>query len=256
MKSLLLLSSTVLTLIFAESAMAKKMSATDILNKVEKNLKSADEIATVSMEIKEKNGKSKTRKLIIKKKNVGEKQQVLVRLEKPSDIKGVGLLSVIEGSSEDQWLYLPTEKKSRRIISSKKKDSFLGSEFTYEDFSPSTYDRFKNKLIKVVKVKGREAYLIESKAKETGAPYKKILTWVGTKDYRILQSQYFDHKGKKLKVMTFNDYKKYGKKSWRAQKIEVRNVQNKRGTTLMLSELKLDTGLSDSEFSKRALENY
>ena len=256
MKSLLLTLSLFTLVAAVESEAAKKMSATQILNKMESNLRSADEVATVSMEIKEKNGKSKTRKLVIKKKNAGEKQQVLVRLEKPSDIKGVGLLSVIEGSSEDQWLYLPTKKKSRRIISSKKKDSFLGSEFTYEDFSPSTYDQFKNKVVKTVSVKGKKAYIIESNAKEKNAPYKRILTWVSVKDYRILQSQYFDNAGKKLKVMTFNSYKKFGKKAWRAQKIEVRNVQNKRGTTLMLSELKLDTGLNDTEFSKRALENY
>lgn len=256
MKIFFLFVSIVTLLATSKSEAAKKMSADQILNKVELNLRSADEVATVNMEIKEKNGKSKERKLVIKKRNSGKKQQVLVRLEKPSDIKGVGLLSVIEGSSEDQWLYLPTKKKSRRIISSKKKDSFLGSEFTYEDFSPSTYDRFKNKIVKTVDIKGKKAYLIESKAKTSEAPYKKILTWVGVKDYRIFQSQYFDSSGKKLKVMTFNSYKKFGKKSWRAQKIEVRNVQNSRGTTLMLSELKLDTGLNDAEFSKRALENY
>jgi outer membrane lipoprotein-sorting protein len=232
------------------------MSADQILKKVERSLRSKDETAKVSMEIVEKNGKSKKRNLVIKKKNKNKKQQVLVRLEKPTDIRGVGLLSVIDGSSEDQWLYLPSSKRSRRIISSKKKDSFLGSEFSYEDFSPTTYSKFKNKIVKTDKIKGQKAYIIESKSNKGVGPYSRILTWVNAKDYKILQTQYFDQKGRKLKVMIFKDYKKFGNKSWRAQLIRVKNVQNKRSTKLLLSELKLNTGLSDNEFSKRALESY
>ena len=60
MKSLLLTLSLFTLVAAVESEAAKKMSATQILNKMESNLRSADEVATVSMEIKEKNGKSKT----------------------------------------------------------------------------------------------------------------------------------------------------------------------------------------------------
>ena len=249
---LILMTFFVITPVFA----AKTMTADQVLNHVEKSLNSKYEVATVEMTITEKNGKSKSRHLVIKKKNAGEKQQVLVRLEKPTDIRGVGLLSVIEKDDEDQWLYLPSTKKSRRIVSSKKKDSFLGSEFSYEDFSPTTYKKFKNKIVKMDSIKGVQAYLIESVAQKGDAPYSKILTWVSVEGYRILQSQYFDNKGKKLKVMTFQGYKKYAGDSWRAQKVAVRNLQNKRQTTLLLSELKLNTGIKDNEFSKRALESY
>src|SRR5690606_14863981 len=131
----------------------------------------------------------------------------------------------------------------RRIISSSKKDSFLGSEFSYEDFSPTTYNKFTNKIVKMDKVKGQPAYLIESKTAKSSGPYSKILTWVSEDDFKVLQSQYYDEKGKKLKVMTFKNYKKYGDSSWRAQTIDVKNVQNSRSTQLMLSELKLNTGL-------------
>lgn len=252
-----LIFATITSMFFSfQSYSAGPLSADQILQKVEKAMRTKDEVAKVKMEIREKNGKSKSRELVIKKKNEGKKQQILIRLEKPTDIRGVGLLCVIEGSSKDQWLYLPSSKKSRRIISSKRKDSFLGSEFSYEDFSLTTYNKFSNKIVKMDKIKGKKTYLIESKAPKGVGPYSKILTWVSDKDFKIMQSQYFDTQGKKLKIMTFKGYKKIGKKSWRAQEINVRNVQNKRGTTLLLSELKLNQGLNDSEFSKRALESY
>ena len=56
--------------------------------------------------------------------------------------------------------------------------------------------------------------------------------------------------------MDFKNYKKFGKNTWRAKKVLVKNVQNKRGTTLNLSDLKLNSGLKDSEFTKRALERF
>jgi hypothetical protein len=64
--------------------------------------------------------------------------------------------------------------------------------------------------------------------------------------------EYFDKTGKPLKVSTFSDYKQFGN-VWRAQKISVSNLQNKRGTTLQLSDLKLNKGLDDSEFTESAL---
>jgi len=249
--------SLVITATFSLTVNAKeKLTASQIMKKVEESLRSKDELAHVDMKIIEKNGKSKTRKLIIKKKNRGKKEQILVRLEKPSDLRGIGLLSIINGMSEDQWLYTPSNKKVRRIISSNKKDSFLGSEFSYEDFSPTTYSHFHNKVVKVIHRNGKDLYVIESTALERVATYSKIITLVTKLDYRILQSKYFDHKGKKLKVMTFKGYKKFGKNTWRAQSIDVKNIQNKRGTKLMLSKLQLNTGMKDSEFSKSALQRY
>ena len=235
---------------------AEELTASQIMDKVEKSLRSKDEVAHIDMVIIEKSGQKLNRKMVVKKKSSGNKKYIMARMEAPGDVRGVGLLIVVEGVDYNQWLYLPSAKKSRRIISSKKKDSFLGSEISYEDISPTTYKHFSNKLVKTTEVKGKQAYVIESKSLGREAAYSKIITWVTKKDFRVLQSKYFDQKGKKLKIMKFKDYKKFGKRTWRAQNIDVKNYQNKRGTSLALSKLEMNTGLKVSEFSKAALERF
>lgn len=229
--------------------------AEDVLKKLETGLNSKDETALVDMTIIESNGQSKERRLEIKKRNAG-KQEVMVRLHKPADVKGIGLLSIVDKSSENQWLYLPSQKKSRRIASTSKKEKFLDSEFSYEDFSASTYKNFKNSLKKEESIEGKPVKVVESVANSGDSPYQKIVTWVDSSTYKPLKTEYYDHEGKLLKIMDFSDYKQFGKGVWRAQVVKVENVQNKRKTILKLSDLKINSGLKEKEFSKQSLESF
>ena len=54
----------------------------------------------------------------------------------PAEIKGVAALThESPGSSDDNWLYLPANKRVRRISGANNTASFQGTEFTYEDLS-------------------------------------------------------------------------------------------------------------------------
>lgn len=228
--------------------------ANKILKTVEKGLYSKDERVLIKMKVVESNGASKDRELEIKRKS-GSKQQVLVRLKSPSDVSGVALLSVWQGGSEDQWLYMPSQKKARRIVSGNKSQKFLDTEFNLEDFSANTYSHFENKIVKEERAPSAAVAVIESKAKgTTESSYSKILTWVDLATYQVQKSEYFDKDGQHIKTMVFRDYKKFGA-AWRAQTIEVRNMQTHRSTVLQVAGLKLNSGLNDREFTQTALES-
>lgn len=244
--------------LFTSPAAAAKSSSADILiNKLEANLKSQDEYANIEMTIVDSNGQSKTRELDLKKRSPeSDKQEVLLRIKRPADLKGVGLLSVLDNEFEQQWLYLPSQKKSRRIASTNKKEKFLDSEFSYEDFSASTYKSFTNKVILETILNGKRVKVVESITGYSASPYKKIITWIDATDYIPVKTEYYDPEGQLLKVMEFSDYKKFGGGAWRAQTVKVQNVQNNRKTLLKLSELKINTGIDQKEFSKQALESF
>jgi predicted RND superfamily exporter protein/outer membrane lipoprotein-sorting protein len=232
------------------------MDANGILKNVERGLNSKDERALLKMKVVESNGSSKEREVEIKRKS-GGKHQVLVRLKSPSDVSGVALLSVSQGGSEDQWLYMPSQKKARRVVSGNKSQKFLDTEFSLEDFSAGTYARFENKVIKEERAPSSATptiAVIESKSKTPESSYSRILTWVDLASYQVQKSEYYDKEGKLLKTMVFRDYKKYGT-AWRAQTIEVRNMQTQRSTVLKVAGMKLNSGLTDREFTQGALEN-
>ncbi len=225
--------------------------AMDILNKVAKTGTNTNEQAEIKMKIQEPDGTVRERSLLIKKKD----QKAMVKLLSPSDLKGVGLLTVSKkANDEDQWLYLPAEKRSRRITGSNKKGRFLDSELSFEDLSLSTYKNFTNTVIDTKKQGEKTIAVIESKAKkQEESTYSKIKTWVDTTNYRLLKAEYYDEDGELLKIMTFNNYKKY-QSAWRAQNFTVKNVKKNRGTTLEIKNVSIKK-LPDNEFTVSALED-
>lgn len=241
-----------MTLLLPATAAQAAQDATAILKNVEKGLLAKDERAVIKMKVVESNGSSKEREVEIKRK-AGGKNQVLVRLRAPSDVSGVALLSVAQGSTEDQWLYMPSQKKARRVVSGNKSQRFLDTEFNYEDFSASTYARFENKVVSEERAPSAAVAIIESKSKGGDSSYSKIKTWVDLASYQVQKSEYYDKDGALLKTMVFRDYKKFGT-AWRAQTVEVRNMQTRRSTILKIAALRLNSGLTDREFTQSALE--
>ena len=220
-----------------------------ILKGVQTNTAPPNERVFLKMTIGEADGSTKVRELTIIRKNEGG-ARALIRLNKPSDLKGLSLLTVTNAGKEEQYLYLPSDKKSRRILGSNKKGKFLDSEIAYEDLSLSTYKEFNNK---VLKDDGR-IVTVESKAKPgSESSYGRILTFISKPDYRLQRVDYFDKGGKLLKKTQFTKYKKIGDKYWRAQDVRVQNMQSKRTTVLSVQKISLSK-ISDDEVSLSALE--
>lgn len=220
-----------------------------LLKSVEAKAAPPNERVQMKMVIQEADGSKKERELTILRKNEGS-PRALVRLQKPSDLKGLSLLTVSAAGKEDQWLYLPSDKKSRRILGSNKKGKFLDSEIAFEDLRISTYKEFQNRIVK----EDGKLIQIESKARAgSESSYGRIMTWIAKGEDRIEKVDYYDKSGKLLKQAEFKDYSKVGGKFWRAKMVVVKNVQDKRGTQLILKNVSLKT-IEDDEVSLAALE--
>lgn len=234
---------------FRYSFAAPAADVKEILENVEKKAAPPSERVQIKMVIQEADGSKKERQLTILRKNEGE-ARALIRLQKPSDLKGLSLLTVSSGEKEDQWLYLPSDKKSRRILGSSKKGKFLDSEIAYEDLRISMYKDFDNKILK----DNGKVVEIESKAKpDSESSYGKIVTWVHKAESRIEKVDYYDTDGKLLKRAQFTKYEKVGNKFWRARNVQVTNVQDKRKTQLVVQQVSLKK-ISEDEVSLSALE--
>lgn len=233
------------------SAYAAGGDVAEILKNVEQRAAPPNERVQIKMVIQESDGSKKERVLSILRKNEGNEPRALIRLQKPSDLKGLTLLTIATDGKEDQWLYLPSDKKSRRILGSNKKGKFLDSEIAFEDLRISTYKEFANK---VVKDDGKTVQ-IESKAKPSSdSSYGRIMTWVSKPDFKIEKVDYYDKEGKLLKRAHFKAYQKVGDKFWRAREVSVHNVQANRKTDLKVEKVSLKK-IDTDEISLAALED-
>ena len=83
------------------------------------------------MKLVDKGGDVKQRKLVrYLLRGKDQLNKVLIRFSAPRDVEGTGMLT-FEGPDgrDEQWLYLPSAKKTRRIAASGKKNKFMGTEF-------------------------------------------------------------------------------------------------------------------------------
>lgn len=228
-------------------------NAKEILERVNKNMSATDESATVHMRIIEKNGAKKDREMTIQRSSKGSAKNVLVRLHSPSDIRGTSLLSVEKGTKKDQWLFLPSTKKSRRILSQNQGGNFLGSELSYEDMGGSQGVQFDSKVIRTETKGATKVAVIESTPKAGESAYSKIVSWVPLDKYVVTKVDYYDKRGKLLKTALFANYKQFSG-TWRATKMQIKNVQNGRGTVMALKGLAINKGIDEDTFSVANLE--
>ncbi len=241
---------TLLSFGFQSKAVANE--AQELLKKSQILLSSRDDTAAVKMTIIEPDGSHKDRELTIKRKFAAQKNQVLVKIQKPSDQKGAGLLSVVDNGSEQQWIYLPSSKQVRRFVSTNKQEGVLGSELSLQDLDLTTVKSSKVELLKKAKVGNIDVSMIEVSSTENQTKYAKAVVWIDQKQNLPLRIEYFGSKGNALKRIDFQGYKAFGT-IYRAQKIIIRNLENKRGTDLTLSKIKVNSGLTDNDFTQRVL---
>jgi outer membrane lipoprotein-sorting protein len=238
---------------FAAKASNTPQTADQILKDVEKKVTAKDESAKIVMTITEANGSTKVREIQIKRKDGGGAPKVLVKLLSPADLRGTALLSITSKSkAEDQWLYLPSTKQTRRIVSGNKSASFLDSEMSYEDMGSSLDKKFTNKILRTETDAQGPVTVIESTFTGGESSYSKLITWVSAKNDLVNRIEYYDLKGALLKTTEMADYKQFGD-VWRAQDVQIKNAQTRRETRLQLKDLAINKNLPDSDFTTSAM---
>lgn len=235
-------------LVFLVPCTSFAISATQVLEKVKQNTSSQFEDLNLEMAISKK-GESLKRSLNIKKVSDGDKTKSLVKIASPMKLKGLGIYSEIANGSEQQWIYLPSLKKSRRVLKGNRKSSFLDSDLNYEDFSADLYSGYES----VIKSEDKKFWIIESTPKSEDASYSKIETKVLKAKFLITNVRYFDSKGKLEKTLAASKFKKFGG-IWRATQVLVKKKDSKDRTLLKVTKLSTKK-FSSAKVSKAKLEN-
>ena len=189
-------------------------------------------------------------------RTVGDKS--LIIFDDPRDVKGTALLSYAEIlKQDDQWLFLPSLKRVKRISSNNKSGPFMGSEFAYEDITGNEIGKYSWKYLGTEpcpNLPSLECFKLETHPKYEHSGYTKRISWVDTQEFRPQQTDFYDRKDELMKTQTFNGYKQYLNKYWRADTWSVVNHQTGKKTDLEFKSYEFNTGLTDDDFSQAALK--
>ncbi len=212
------------------------------------------EDSEIDLELISSTGDKAVRKMIGKVREEGTDEQSVMTITWPADQKGTRLLTWNHRSSDaDQWLYLPSIKRVKRISARGQTGSFMGSEFAFEDLVNVWWvDKYDWTFIRDQKVGARDTWVVERVPKSRDSGYSKQVLWIDKEYVSALRMDFYDRKGKLMKTAMFKGYKKFNDK-WRTERIEMVNKQTGKKSNCVWKKRKLGVSVSAGDFSPDAL---
>ena len=187
---------------------ADDVKARMIMEKVDARNDGDNQTADMEMVLIDKKGKERFREIRTFSKDVDADTFRLMFFISPADVRETGFLTYDYDNPErddDQWLYLPALKKTKRIASSDKSGSFMGSDLNYSDMTSRNLADYDFSLKEELDVQGFPVWLIESTPRskkvieETG--YSKSLLFVRQDNFYIVRAIHWVNDGGYLKYV-------------------------------------------------------
>ena len=262
MKRFSLILASLLAFAAAQPALAA-MSAREIMQAVDDRDDGDNRVADMKMVLIDKNGDTRTREIRSYDKEKGEDKQRIMFFLSPADVKDTAFLTYDYDAYEaddDQWLYLPALRKSKRIASSDKSGSFMGSDFSYADMTRKNLDAYDFTILKEEELRGNKVWLIESvpktkkEIKETG--YSKSVAFVRQDNFVVVRAVHWVKEGGRLKYLDVTGLEQIDG-VWTILEM---TMTTKKGnatlhkTELSFSNVRYNQGLDEQMFTVRRLE--
>jgi hypothetical protein len=221
-----------------------------------------DSRLAMTMRLVDRQGRARERSLVITSLAAAGARgdRVLVRFLGPADIRGTGFLVWEHAQREDErFLYLPALGRVRRIAGAEAQESFVGSDLSYEDIGGRKLTDYTYKMVEAsttwrdAQGTAHPAWRIESTAKDAGARYPRTLSLVRKDAFVIVEAQVFNRRGEREKQYTVARLDRPGG-IWTVMDATMANEATRTRTTLVVTEARYNTGLTEAAFSRRELE--
>ena len=211
--------------------------------------------ARQTMVLRNRQGQESQRQLRIKVLEVeGDGDRSLFVFDEPRDVAGTAML--VHGHKEaadDQWLYLPALTRVKRISSSNRSGSFMGSEFAYEDMSVPEVEKFTYRYLRDEPCGELTCTVTERFPTDERSGYLRQVVWRDKDELRVWRVQYYDRKDAHLKTLTLENYELYVDRFWQASELTMVNHLTGKSTVLTWSDYRFQAEIDDAEFTQTGL---
>ena len=248
---------------FMPFAQAAEINLTEIVQKSLAVNKVLDSTSDATFTLINKTGQERVRKTfgVSKLQANGEDNMRMTRFMAPADVKGtVSLLIEHSAGDDDIWIYLPALKKVRRLVSSNKKDSFVGTDFSYGDVIGHKVNEWNYKLLREEEADGAPCYVIEatpkSDAVRNNSGYAKRVTWIRKDNFFAIKGDLWDEAGEPVKTFHMTELQEVdtARHKWQAMQLESNNLQTGHQTVIKFENFKVNQKVRDEFFTTRYME--
>ena len=181
------------------------------------------------------------------------KDKSFIVIAYPKKDKGATFLRI----KTDMWQYVPKIEKTIKIPPSMMLQSWMGSDFTNDDLAKES--SIANDYTHTLLREEEKAYVIESLSKPAAAVvWGKIIQWVDKEKFVPAKDEFYDEDGALVRRLLYDDVKKLPDRYYPMQWTVEPLTEEKKGhkTTIIVSEIELNTPVGEDVFTIRALKEY
>ena len=184
----------------------------------------------------------KTEKTKIKKANFFQKgmDRKLFRYTYPKSDNGIATLTIPDAV----YLYLPMFKKPKKITNMAEGNAFNKSDFSLEDMNTKYFSElYEPELMEST----ARYYILRLIPKDKKSSYKYQVATINKSTYYVEKMEYYNKKGERAKVSE-SEYVKIDNR-WVVSTVSMTNLKKKHKTKFIMTNIKINTGLSDDLFT-------
>ncbi len=152
------------------------------------------------------------------------------------------------------YIYLPDIDDVIRISGDMLKQSMMGSDVSYSDFTASDpFAFYKAASLRDTVSHDTQMVVVELVDTTGHAPYHRVLMYVEKSNFLPIEMDYFARGGRKIKVVKFIRFKKI-KDRFFPVVYSVRDLRRRNSlTTIRLNRIQLNPPIPDSDFARKRL---
>lgn len=210
----------------------------------------------VRLEITDRRDRVRVRELEILRKNTGvHEQKYYAYFHEPSALRRMVFLVWARGAEDDdRWLYLPATDMTQRITGRQKRNSFAGSDFTYEDVTGRHPDQDELELLGEEELDGRSVWLLRGEPRDPDqVEFGHYRMYIDQETHLPLKGEFYTPAGELHRTLTMEAWEEIDGYVTPTRQKAV-NHQTGSTTTADMSEIQYDQGLPERIFEQRFLE--
>jgi hypothetical protein len=244
---------------------SQRVTADEVARRVRDRDTGRDSRAALRMKLYDRRGRVRERALsmLTLKGKTDAGDRLLIRFTYPNDIRGTGFLVWEHPQSEDErFLYLPSLGRVRRIAGSEAQDSFVGSDFSFEDIGGREFDDYayafdgadgESATWTGPDGKPRPAYRLESKRKDASVEFPRVVSLVLKDAFVVVQADIFNRRNERQKQYTVQRLDAV-QTIWTVLASTMTNDLDRTKTELAVEKIDYNVGLKPDAFTRRELE--
>ena len=154
----------------------------------------------------------------------------------------------------DYWYFMFGFTTAKRASDLERVRSQAEFDFNLDDYVDINPAEERHSLIKTETVQGKQCYVVESLPLQgkKNCKYSKRINFIDQQSLIPLRIDYYDGKGELFKGLTITWQQVSGRWFWKEAVAE--NVRDDKKTLIRVTDLKVNTGIDEREFTNVALE--